>query len=76
MKEEDEYILEARQKLQDFEILKSIVNGKTEIKYLDKDLKLRLIDICNNRLDEINKKIEDTKFEIEKIDKLILKTKR
>lgn len=72
---EEEYLKRERQKLQDFEILKRIVEGKTKIKDLDKDLKIRLIDICNTRLYEINKKIEDTKSEIEKIDNLILKTK-
>lgn len=73
---EEELLMKEKQKLQDFEILKSIVEGKTNIKDLDRDVKIRLIDICNRRLDEINKKIEDTKSEINKIESLILKNKK
>lgn len=60
-----------KQKLCDFEILRNVVQGSVNIKDLDKDLKLRLIDICNNRLIEVNKKIEDTNNDINRMKKII-----
>ena len=47
-----------KQKIKDFEILKEIVNGNINIKDLDTPLKMRLIGICNNRLNQINEKIK------------------
>ena len=57
--------------LDDFEVLKGIIEGKIEIQKLDKDLKKRLIVICNNRLNEVNQKIEDKDVEIVKMEKII-----
>ena len=60
-----------KQKLQDYEVLKKIVKGNINVKDLDKDLKIRLNDICNNRLNEVNKKIEETQNTILKIESII-----
>ena len=47
------------QKLDDFEILKKIVNKELSIKEVDLETKIRLIKLCDNRINEINKKIAD-----------------
>lgn len=57
--------------LDDFEILKDVINGKIEIKDLDINLERRLIVLCNNRIKEINKKIIAKDFEIAKLKKQI-----
>jgi len=72
----EDSIEKERQKLKDFEILKKIVEGKEEISNLDYETKKRLIKICSIRLDEMNKKIEDTQNEIEKLEKMIYNTKK
>lgn len=57
--------------LEDFEVLKDVINGKIEIKDLDIDLEKRLIVLCNNRINEINKKIAVKDLEIAKLRKKI-----
>lgn len=57
--------------LDDLEILRDVINGKIEIKDLDIDLEKRLIVLCNNRINEINKKIMAKDLEIAKLKKQI-----
>lgn len=57
--------------LEDLKILKDVINGKTQIKDLDIELEKRLIILCNNRISQINKKIEDKDSKIIKIKKQI-----
>lgn len=51
------------QNLEDFEILKKIIKREIEIKDLDYDIKIRLINLCNKRAKEIDKKIKKLKKE-------------
>lgn len=46
------------QKLSDFEILKKIVNKELHMEDIDSETKIRLINLCDNRIKEINKKID------------------
>ena len=57
----------------DFDYLKEIIEGKVNIKDLDKDLKNRLIKLCNARLEEVNNIIIETDKEIEKTKDIIKK---
>lgn len=65
-----------KQKLEDFEILKNIVEGNLSIKQLDNDTKRRIIDICNNRIVSVNKMISDKNMEIEKMESLLTNIKK
>lgn len=51
------------QNLEDFEILKKIIKREIEIKDVDYDIKIRLINLCNKRAKEIDKKIKKLKKE-------------
>lgn len=57
--------------LEDLKVLKDVINGEIQIKDLDIDLEKRLIILCNNRISQINKKIEDKESKIIKIKKQI-----
>ena len=57
--------------IQDFDILKDIVNGKIQIKDLDIDTEKRLIKLCDNRLKQMNEKIREKDIEIANIEKLL-----
>ncbi|MBR2704438.1 MAG: hypothetical protein IKE91_03115 [Clostridia bacterium] len=57
------------QKLNDFEILKKVVNKEISMDDIDLDTKIRLIQLCDNRISDINKKIEDIDKKIYKITK-------
>lgn len=56
---------------EDMDVLKAILEGKAEIKDLDKNQKMRLLVLCKNRTKEINDKIEIRKKEIELLDELL-----
>lgn len=56
------------QKLSDFEILKKLINKELDMNEVDNDTKMRLIALCDDRLKEVNKKIETVKRKIEKMD--------
>lgn len=58
-------------KIDDFEILKEIIDGKSDIKNLDVDTKKRLIELCSNRLDDINKKIHNKTLEIKRLKEIL-----
>ena len=73
---DDNKIKEEKQKLKDFEILKQILNGSVNIEDLDEDLKYRLLDLCNNRLIDVNKKIKETEKKIEKAEAILEKRKK
>ena len=57
--------------IQDFDILKDIVNGKVQIKDLDIATEKRLIKLCDNRLRQMNEKIREKDIEIANIEKLL-----
>lgn len=57
--------------LDDFKVLRDVIYGKKDIKDIDIDLEKRLITLCNNRINEVNKMIIDKDLEINKIKKLI-----
>lgn len=53
------------QMITDFEILKKIVNKELSFKDVDYETKIRLIKLCDNRINEINKKIKEYDRRIE-----------
>ena len=57
------------QKLSDFDILKKIVNKELRMEDVDIDTKIRLIKLCDNRINDINKKIEVIDKKISKMTK-------
>lgn len=57
------------QKLSDFEILKKIVNKELRMEDVDLDTKIRLIRLCDDRINDINKKIEIIDNKINKMKK-------
>lgn len=59
------------QSLDDLKVLEDIIYNKIDIKDIDIDLEKRLITLCNNRINEVNKMIIDKDLEINKIKKLI-----
>ena len=56
---------------EDFEVLKLLIEGKINIKELDNELKQRLITICNNRLNYVNKKNNEKDIEISRLEKIL-----
>lgn len=56
--------------LDDFKVLKDIIDNKIDIKDLDIDLERRLIALCNNRINQINQEIISKDLEISKLRKL------
>lgn len=54
-----------------FEYLKRIIAGEINVQDLDKELEERLIDICNNRIKEIDREIEKKEYQIEKAKELL-----
>lgn len=73
---DDNKIKEEKQKLKDFEILKQIIEGSVNIEDLDENLKYRLLDLCDNRLVEVNQKIKETEKKIEKAEEILEKRKK
>ena len=53
-----------KQKLEDVDTLKEIVTGKVNMDSLDNEVKIRLIDICSERLDKVEQKLEEKRFGI------------
>ena len=53
------------QMITDFEILKKIVNKELSFKDVDYETKIRLIKLCDNRINEINKKVKEYDRRIE-----------
>lgn len=53
-----------KQKLEDVDTLKDIVSGKINMDSLDNEVKIRLIDICSERLDKVEQKLEEKRFGI------------
>ena len=53
-----------KQKLEDIDTLKEIVTGKRNMDSLDNEVKIRLIDICSERLDKVEQKLEEKRFGI------------
>lgn len=62
--------------LDDFEVLKEIMNGNIKIEELDSDLKKRLILMCKKRLNEVNTEIEQIRENTRKINELVLEFKK
>lgn len=57
------------QKLSDFEVLKKITNNELHMEDVDVDTKIRLIQLCDDRINDINKKIDDIDDKISKMTK-------
>ena len=57
------------QKLSDFEVLKKIINKELHMEDVDVDTKIRLIQLCDDRINDINKKIDDIEDKISKMTK-------
>lgn len=53
--------------LEDFEILKKVVNKELSMNDIDSDTKARLIDLCDSRITDINRKIEEYDEKIKSI---------
>ena len=53
-----------KQKLEDVDTLKDIVSGKINMDSLDNEVKIRLIDICSERLDKVEQQLEEKRFGI------------
>ena len=47
------------QDLEDFEILKKIINNEIDMKDIDYNTKIRLINLCEKRTKQIQQKIKD-----------------
>lgn len=57
--------------MNDFEILKKIVEGKIDIREIDSETKQRLIKMCKQRLEQVEKKIEEKNEQIRKLEEII-----
>lgn len=64
------------QKLEDFEVLKDLMQLKVKLNEIDDDTKKRLIELCreqieitNKKIDEVRKKNEELRVKIEQIKK-------
>jgi len=57
--------------VEDFALLKKLIEGKIDIAEIDNESKIRLISICNNRLDGVKKQIRDRNNEIRKMEGLL-----
>lgn len=53
-----------KQKLEDVDTLKDIITGKVNMDSLDNEVKFRLIDICSERLDKVEQKLDEKRFGI------------
>lgn len=62
-----EYPIE--QKLSDMDILKEIMSGKTSIDSLDNEIKKRLINLCGEKLENMEVQLAKLKKEEENIEK-------
>lgn len=62
---------EMSEKLKDFEILSQVVKAETTINDLDKDTKLRLIEMCSKQLQVVNRKINETWNEKENLKRFL-----
>lgn len=56
--------------IDDVDVLKNILDGKLEISNIDDETKIRLINLCKNREQEVRAKITDLKNKAKKLDKL------
>lgn len=55
--------------INDFDILKDVVNGKIQINDLDIETEKRLIELCDNRLRQIKEKIREKDLEIANLER-------
>ena len=62
--------------LEDFEILKAIMNGNLKVEDLDSDLRKRLIIMCKEKLSKTNLEIEKIDNNIKQIKELIERAKK
>ena len=66
---------EDNQEIKDFEILKEIVNGKIRIEDVDLEIKKRLIEMCEKRLECLNDDIKKIKSNTEQVKEITKKLK-
>ena len=57
--------------MDDFDLLKKLIEGRVDIAEIDNESKKRLIAICNNRLEGIHKQIYDKKNEIRQMESML-----
>lgn len=61
------------QKLKDFETLEKLVNGDVGVELLEEDLKSRLINLCEERLEAVERKIAKKTSEADALEKYLKK---
>lgn len=49
-----------KQKLDDMAILEKVVNGELDTNHIDDDVKMRLIMICNEQLENVEQRIKES----------------
>lgn len=49
-----------KQKLDDMTILEKLVNGELDMNRIDDDVKIRLITICNEQLENVEQRIKES----------------
>lgn len=59
--------------MDNFEILKNIIEGKVNINDIDSETKGKLIKMCEDRLNEVERKIKEKNKQIEVMLKIINK---
>ena len=62
--------------LNDFEVLKEVVNGNIKVDELDSDMKKRIILMCKKRLNEVNTEIKQIRESTKKINELVYELKK
>lgn len=55
------------QKLEDFEVLKDLMNLKIKLNEIDDDTKKRLIELCREQIEITNKKIDEVRNKNEEL---------
>ena len=57
--------------LDDFQILEKIINGEILLEEIDENTKIRLISMCNNRLNDVKKQVAIKKNKIQEMNNLL-----
>ena len=60
------------EKLNDFELLKNIINDEVKIENIDNEVKQRIIELCNSRLKGLNKEIAKKEEKIDKLKQILV----
>lgn len=57
--------------LDDFQILEKIINGEILLEEIEENTKIRLISMCNNRLNDVKKQVAIKKNKIQEMNNLL-----